>query len=167
MLTHWRFLASAVHLLGYGYRRLSRSPLITHFVQVWGVSIGAAILQNELGTRLPPEFLQTVLGNTKANSSNINLAYSVIPVIRTLPEPLKYEVHIAFSESLAVIWKTMTGIVGIGLLASLMMRDVQMHKYVDEKWNIPAEELGAERIPSELQQMKGSSTVLSSTPENV
>ena len=65
----------------------------------------------------------------------MNLAYSVIPLIRTLDEPLKHSVQIAFGDALAVVWQTMIGIIGIGLLASLMMKDVPLHTYTDKKWD--------------------------------
>ncbi|KAH8101198.1 Mfs1.2 [Cristinia sonorae] len=119
------------------------------FAAVWGISIGAAILQNELSKRLPSEVFSLLLTQTSfpntigtgPSQSNINLAYSIIPLIHTLPSgsPLKHEVRVAFAESVGVIWKTMTGIVGIGLLASLIMRDVPMHRYVDERWNLQQE----------------------------
>ncbi|THH32203.1 hypothetical protein EUX98_g2003 [Antrodiella citrinella] len=109
-------------------------------LKVWGVSIGAAILQNELGKHLPAEFLQSIVGEGNSpDSSNVNLIYSVIPLIKGLPEPLKHEVRVAFADAFTVIWKTMVGISAIGLLASLLMRDVPMHKFVDEKWDLPAD----------------------------
>ncbi|KAH8102988.1 Mfs1.2 [Cristinia sonorae] len=140
------------------------------FAGVWGVSIGAAILQNELATRLPEEFLIQFLGGAEdASSSNINLAYSVIPVIRTLHDPLKHQVRVAFADSVAVIWKAMTGVVAIGLLASLLMRDVPMHKYVDENWDIQQdqrrvqlESTGASEMTRLGEIKQGSSSVLPS-----
>ena len=35
-----------------------------------------------------------------------------------------------------MIWKVMTGIAGLGLLSSLLMRDVPMHKKVDARWSM-------------------------------
>lgn len=42
----------------------------------------------------------------------------------------------AFGVALSVIWKTSTGVLAIGLFASLLMRDVPLHTNVDEKWGI-------------------------------
>ncbi|THH31764.1 hypothetical protein EUX98_g2446 [Antrodiella citrinella] len=106
------------------------------FAGVWGVSIGAAILQNQLASRLPPQFLETVLNGSSYDSSNVNLVFSVIPLIHTLPEPLKEEVRAAFGDSLAVVWQVMTGILVIGLIASVLMRDVPLHSNVDKKWGV-------------------------------
>ena len=43
----------------------------------------------------------------------------------------------------------MTGVLGIGFLASLLMRDVPLHGQVDEKWGIE-EERGA-RIGEDMK----------------
>lgn len=84
----------------------------------------------------------------------MNLAYSVIPLIRSLDEPLKHSVQIAFGEALAVVWQTMIGIIGIGLLASLMMKDVPLHTYTDKKWDVQEgqspEAGGLEKFDSEV-----------------
>ncbi|KAH8102978.1 Mfs1.2 [Cristinia sonorae] len=109
------------------------------FAAVWGVSIGAAILQNELAKRLPNDFVDLIGQSATGgghSTGKVNLAYSVIPIIHTLEEPLKEQVRVAFADSVAVIWKTMTGIVAIGLLASLLMGDIPMHTYVDERWSL-------------------------------
>ncbi|KAH8093072.1 Mfs1.2 [Cristinia sonorae] len=111
------------------------------FAGVWAVSIGGAILQNQLSKHLPAEFLQSVLSSSfnssaSLSSSDINLAYSVIPTIRNLPSPLKLQVQVAFADSVAMIWTLMTGVVAIGFLASFSMRDVPLHDYVDEKWDL-------------------------------
>ena len=47
---------------------------------------------------------------------------------------LKEEVERAFGESIAVIWRVMVGLIGVGLLASLIMQDVPLHDLTDERW---------------------------------
>ena len=105
-------------------------------IQVWGVSIGAAILQNQLAKRLPAAFLQQILGGEKADSSNVSLVYAIIPLIPGLEEPLKHDVRQAFGEAFNVIWQVMTGILGIGLIASLFMENIPLHTYTDQKRDI-------------------------------
>jgi len=100
----------------------------------WGISIGAAILQNELRTRLPSDFVASLANG----GSGIDLTYSVVPQIRDLPQPLKDQVRAAFGNSTAVIWKVMAGIACVGVLASFAMRDVPLHEKVDEKWGLDA-----------------------------
>ncbi|EKM52353.1 uncharacterized protein PHACADRAFT_198414 [Phanerochaete carnosa HHB-10118-sp] len=51
----------------------------------------------------------------------VSIAYSVIPVIGTLPELLRIEVRITFADSLDVLWHVCIGITGAGLLVSLLM----------------------------------------------
>ncbi|CDO74565.1 hypothetical protein BN946_scf184771.g1 [Trametes cinnabarina] len=103
------------------------------FSAVWGIAIGASVLQNELSHRLPSEFLERL-------PSGVDLTYAAIPTIRNLPQPLKDEVRQAFGDSITVIWKVMVGILAIGLLASLFMADVPLHDMTDEKWALKEEE---------------------------
>jgi len=110
------------------------------FAGVWGIAIGATILQNELGKRLPADFLQSLPNG----GSGVDLTFSTIPLIRDLPEPLKTEVRQAFGESLRVIWKTLAGVAGVGLLSSVFMKNVPLHNYVDEKWALEGENVGSD-----------------------
>ena len=103
--------------------------LTTTFWQVWGVTISGTILQNELNKRLPIEFLNMYPGGA-------SIAYSAIPNIAALQEPLRTHVRDAFAGSIAVIWQVMIGIAGAGLLSSIAMKNVQMGSKVDEKWGM-------------------------------
>lgn len=67
-------------------------------------------------------------------SGAADIAYSAIPVIAGLSEPTRSQVRQAFADSIAVIWQVMIGISGAGLLGSLLMKAVPMHKKVDKKW---------------------------------
>jgi hypothetical protein len=91
------------------------------------VTIGGAVLQNELQRRIPSGFQAAVPADTA-------LAYATIPLIETLPEPLRTEVRIAFANSLKVVWKVFVGISGVGLLSSLLMRSMPLHTAIDEDW---------------------------------
>lgn len=97
--------------------------------QVWGVTIGSSVLQTQLKKRLPAAFLSELPGG-------VSIAFSAIPAIGDLPEPTRSEVRAAFADSIGVIWQVMTGIAGIGLLASLAMKGLSLHAEVDEKWGI-------------------------------
>ena len=66
----------------------------------------------------------------------VAIAYSIIPVIPSLEEPLRTEVRVAFADSIAVIWRVMIGIAGIGFLVSLMMKGLPLHTQVDERWGL-------------------------------
>ncbi|TFK85585.1 MFS general substrate transporter [Polyporus arcularius HHB13444] len=106
------------------------------FAQTWGITIGSTILQNRLTKNLPLEF-------NALFPDGVQIAYAAIPVIGTLEEPLRTEVRRAFAESLAVIWQTMIGISGLGLLSVLLMREVPMGKTADDTYGL---EEGRERV---------------------
>ena len=60
-------------------------------------------------------------------------------MIGTLQEPLRGQVRAAFAESLRVVWQTMIGVSGVGLLSVALMREVPMQKVVDETYGLHAE----------------------------
>jgi hypothetical protein len=82
-----------------------------NFGQIWGVTIGGTVLQNQLTQRLPLAFLAKFPGG-------VQIAFEVIPSIRNLPQPLKDEVCHAFAGSLQVLWNVLAGICGAGFLVS-------------------------------------------------
>ncbi|KAJ6454453.1 iron permease [Mycena vitilis] len=100
---------------------------LRNFALIWGVTIGGTVLQNELSTRLPADFLAQFPGGTQ-------IAFEVIPSIGNLPQPLKDEVRHAFAESLQVLWNVVAGISGLGLLVSLLMKHLPLHTSVDADW---------------------------------
>ncbi|KAJ6474403.1 major facilitator superfamily domain-containing protein [Mycena vitilis] len=103
-----------------------------NFANILGVTLGGTVLQNELQKRLPEAFsLQFPQGTA--------IAYSIIPLIPSLDEPLKNEIRVAFAESLRVVWQVLIGIAGAGLLASLAMKRLPLHTEVDQKWGIDKE----------------------------
>ncbi|EIW57953.1 Mfs1.2 [Trametes versicolor FP-101664 SS1] len=117
------------------------------FAGIWGIAIGASVLQNELSRRLPPALLAEL-------GTGVDLSYASIPQIPTLAQPLKDEVRHAFGDSLVVVWQVMLGILGIGFVASLLMRDVPMHGALDDKWALELEadrQSGAGEIQDELK----------------
>ncbi|KAJ7589103.1 Mfs1.2 [Mycena floridula] len=102
------------------------------FAGVWGVSIGATILQNQLGKRLPEEFLVQFSNG----ASGAGFFYAVIPEIKSLQEPLKSQLREAFGGSLSVIWQVMIGIAAIGAIASAFMPNLELQNQVDERWAV-------------------------------
>jgi hypothetical protein len=94
-----------------------------------GVAIGGAILQNSLQSNLPPSFLAQL-------PAGISVAYSAIPSIHSLEEPLKTQVRTAFAQSTRLLWQVMIGISGLGLATVTLMREESMRTDVDEKWGL-------------------------------
>jgi len=105
------------------------------FAGVWGHVLGASILQNQLGKHLPADFIQ----NLPNGGSGVGLTFSTIPLIRTLPEPLKTQVREAFGESLRVVWKALFALAVIGLMASVLVKEVPMRGLVNGKWVLEGE----------------------------
>lgn len=99
--------------------------------KAWGVTIGGSIVQNELKKRLP--------GDIPNVAANTGLAYSIVPAIRSMEEPLKTTVRVAFAESLKVTWQVMIGVSAIGLLSCLLMRGIPLNMDVDESWALEPE----------------------------
>lgn len=95
------------------------------------MAISASILQNELKSRLPAEFVAKF-------PSGIEIAYAAIPVIHTLDEPLRTQVRVAFAESMAVVWKAMIGFSAAGFLTLFLLREVPMQKHTDETYGLQA-----------------------------
>jgi hypothetical protein len=103
------------------------------------------VLQNELGKRLPPAFSVQFPQGTA-------IAYSIIPLIRTLPEPLKSQIQVAFADSLRVVWQVLLGVSAAGFLISLAMKRLPLHTEVDKKWGIDDPKDGMrEKVGSEAQ----------------
>ncbi|KAJ6472378.1 major facilitator superfamily domain-containing protein [Mycena vitilis] len=103
------------------------------FAQTWGLTISSTILQNSLQKTLPAAFVAQF-------PPGFEIAYAAIPVIRTLEEPLRTEVRAAFADSMAKIWQTMVGISGLGLLFSLLMKEIPMATTVNETYALVEKE---------------------------
>ncbi|KAJ7267576.1 iron permease [Mycena haematopus] len=102
---------------------------IRNFSLVWGVTVGGTILQNQLHSRLPADFVAKFPGG-------VEIAYSIIPVIRTLPDPLRTEVRTAFADALKAVWWTTTGLAVLGFLTSLFMRHYTLHTTTNKDWGL-------------------------------
>jgi hypothetical protein len=111
---------------------------LRNFAQVWGITIGGAILQNQLQTRLPQEFFEQI-----QLSSRDTLAYAAIPLIPALPEELKAQVQKAFADSLRVVWIALLGVAGAGMLSSLLMKPLKLHTQLDDDWTLEQNKEGA------------------------
>ncbi|CAK5262635.1 unnamed protein product, partial [Mycena citricolor] len=105
---------------------LALFSFVRSFFQTWGIAIAGTILQNRLNRDLPAPFVSQFPPHEE-------IAYIAIPVIKTLDEPLRAQVRGIFADSLAEIWQVMIGIAGLGLLVSLLMREIPMAVVVDTK----------------------------------
>ncbi|KAJ7477181.1 MFS general substrate transporter [Mycena galericulata] len=101
--------------------------------QTWGITISSTILQNMLQKKLPADFVAQF-------PPGFEIAYTAIPAIKLLEEPLRTQVQAAFAESMAVIWQVMIGIAGLGLLFSFLMAEVPMDTTVDKNYALMEKE---------------------------
>ncbi|KAI0657008.1 iron permease [Cubamyces menziesii] len=125
----------------------------------WAIPISATILQNALRTRLPAAFLATI-------PAGHDLAYSAIPAIPALPEPLQREVRDAFAASFRLVWRVMLGLCGVGLLSVALQDHVPLHTKMDERWGLEEEthaEVGAARSEGEMCDKEGLQDLPNST----
>jgi len=106
---------------------LAMFAFVRSMAQIWGISFGATMLTNELSRTLPEQFVGVA-------AKGIDHVFAFIPEIPGMPQPLKAQVQHAFGESVRPIWYLMTGMCGLGLVASLFMRGIPLHDYTDEQW---------------------------------
>ncbi|KAH8096752.1 hypothetical protein BXZ70DRAFT_313540 [Cristinia sonorae] len=107
----------------------SGALIVQVFVQslggLLGISVGAGLLQHGLDGRLS----SAQLGSTASHA----LFYEIIPTIRSLPDPSKIAVEVAFGESLDAVWRAMSGVAIVGLLSCVLMRHVSIPSGLDER----------------------------------
>ncbi|TCD69560.1 hypothetical protein EIP91_007184 [Steccherinum ochraceum] len=102
---------------------------VRSFAQTWGITISSTVLQNELKKKLPEQFVNQF-------PQGLEIAYAAIPVIKNLEEPLRTEVRVAFAQSMSIIWKTMIGISGLGLLSLLFLKEIKMVTHTDATYGL-------------------------------
>ena len=132
---------------------------VRSFAQTWGITISATILQNELKRKLPAAFVSQF-------PDGVEIAYAAIPIVRDLAEPLRTEVRVAFADSLSVIWKTMIGISGLGLLSVLFMREIVMRDNTDERFGLHEKKVVDEEkvVPTDVEKVGDISAATRSVP---
>ncbi|TBU29672.1 iron permease [Dichomitus squalens] len=100
---------------------------VRNFAQSWGIVVGGAILQNVLSARLPRAYTRTLPRGQE-------FAYSIIPQIHRLQQPLQGEVRVAFADGTRLIWWVMLGMSVAGLLTCLLMREEEIKTSMDDTW---------------------------------
>ncbi|KAJ3005277.1 hypothetical protein NUW54_g4410 [Trametes sanguinea] len=108
------------------------------FAQCWGIVIAGAIVQNVLQNQLPKAFLDTL-------PEGAQIAYAAIPTISSIrDETVRAEVRTAFAHATRLVWHVMIGFAGAGLLSTLLMREEQMKRSLDERWGL--EEMDQKKV---------------------
>ncbi|KAG8746826.1 hypothetical protein FRC10_003348 [Ceratobasidium sp. 414] len=108
---------------------LALFAFVRTFAGTYGVAIGSSVLQTELSHRLPVQFSAQFPGGS-------DIAFAAIPFIGGLEEPLQSQVRAAFADALGVLWKVMAGVAGMGLVSTILMKEIEMKTETDDKWAI-------------------------------
>ena len=115
---------------------------MTNLIQIWGVTAGGAILQNELKNKLPASFLTQF-------PQSMEIAFETIPIIPSLKQPLRDEVRNTFGIALKVVWQVVLGISIAGMLFNIGLKQLELHTNIDEDW-------GRKDLPDDRNQPGGS-----------
>jgi len=105
---------------------------LRQFTQIWGITLGGVILQNEVTKNLPQDFLFRFFGSGDA--------LTIVPLLHTAPQPELDLVRVAFAKSLDKVWQIMAGITGAGLLVSSFMGHHVLHTSTDKDWGMKEKE---------------------------
>ena len=65
--------------------------------------------------------------------------YALIPELSALPQETLSEVQVAFAGSLAVLWRVLAAIGGVGLVTSLIMKGLPLQNTLDADWTLKIE----------------------------
>ena len=90
--------------------------------------------------------------------SGTSVAYSIIPIIHTLEEPLRSQVRTAFAEGCRGVWQMLIGLGAAGLAASLLMKSLPLHTSLDRDWGLQEHENATtsdEEVAIELPLTRG------------
>ncbi|KAF9461629.1 MFS general substrate transporter [Collybia nuda] len=99
------------------------------FPQSWSISIGASVLQNKLRSTLPATFIQQF-------TSDEDITYIAIPLIKGLEEPLQRQCRQAFADSMHLLWKILLVLCAVGLLSVGLQRNIDLHSKTDSRWGM-------------------------------
>ncbi|KAG8221194.1 MFS general substrate transporter [Butyriboletus roseoflavus] len=116
---------------------------------VWGVTIGSAVLQNELSKTLPTSFIQSVPQVT-ANPT----LYALIPELSTLPPYTRSEIQDAFARSLVALWRVLAVVCAVGGVASLFMKGLALSHTLDATWAVKHGEKDQDKEAAATRQME-------------
>ncbi|KAG8856620.1 hypothetical protein FRB96_006380 [Tulasnella sp. 330] len=129
---------------------LALQIFMRNFALTWGITICSTILQNGLLKRLPPGAIAQLTASPTASSHSLSahgrsdLAYAIIPLISSLPEPEKTQTEVAFADSITLMWYVLIGVCGAGLLSVLMTKELKMRNSLEEEFGMEVQHLGQE-----------------------
>ncbi|KAM0746523.1 MFS general substrate transporter [Meredithblackwellia eburnea MCA 4105] len=102
---------------------------VRSFGNVLGLSIGGVVAQNYLTDNMPKAFVDVFPPGT-------DLTFVGVAYVNSVPLPLRNAVKRAFSDALARLFLVLVGVAGLGLIATLFMKDLVLTKKKDEDWGL-------------------------------
>ena len=121
---------------------------MTYLIQIWGVTAGGAIIQNELKNKLSASLLTQLPHGTE-------IAFATIPIISSLKQPLKDDVRDTFGIALKMVWQVVLGISVAGMLFNIGIKELDLHTNIDEDWgrrDIPDDRNRSRKSPPQSMQ---------------
>jgi len=101
--------------------------------QPWGVAIGGAILQNQVGQHLP-EAISTIVPTGQP------IEYSIIPLLPSIDLLARQEVQRLFGNALRTIFELMAALAAFGVLTVLVSREIPLARRVNQERALPEKE---------------------------
>jgi len=77
-------------------------------------------------------------------------AYAAIPIIKTIPEPLRSEIRESFTDSLRTIWQVSIGIAALGFLSVFFLKHYALAKTTDDHWGIEQKKAKDEEVGKDV-----------------
>lgn len=106
---------------------------VRSFGQVLGITIGSTAFSNQMAKKLPAEYLAKLPGGASS-------AITAVRSVKTLEEPLRRNVQVAFAESLMAVWYILIGLSTVGLFVSFAIKGLPLNATTDESWGIAEED---------------------------
>ncbi|KAG8882578.1 hypothetical protein FRB97_008087 [Tulasnella sp. 331] len=106
---------------------LALNMFVRSFSGVLGIAIGSSVLENTLKRNLSDTFLAQY---------GAQVAYSLIPAVGTLVEPMQGQVRDALAEGMSTVWKVMFGVSMVGAVCVFFMKEFDMAEETDIIWGM-------------------------------
>ncbi|KAJ6512894.1 MFS general substrate transporter [Mycena sanguinolenta] len=123
---------------------LSFLLFLRSFSQTWGVAVGATVIQNHLKHHLPVELLSEF-------APKQDIAYSAVPLLKSLSSSVQVEAQKAFAGSLRLLWIMGMALCGIGLLSVAAQKNIPLHRLRDDRWGLETDSVGTDKNLDGLQ----------------
>ncbi|KAG9037477.1 hypothetical protein FRB95_005416 [Tulasnella sp. JGI-2019a] len=106
---------------------LALHMLVRNLSGILGIAVGSSILHHELKKQLSERFLA---------EHGVQAAYSLIPAVHRLAEPMQSESREALAAGLRTVWKLMFGVSVVGAFCACFMEEIDMSEETHTLWGL-------------------------------